>query len=240
MDVALILLALAAVSLIYATVGQAGGTGFLAVMAVAGMAADELRPTALLLNVLAAGYATWRLHVAKSIDWRMLACLALPALPASFLGGLVALDGGIYYAVTGCILLFAAVMMVVRLRPPSATPPAALPAALAGSIAGFVSGVTGVGGGVFLAPAVIMLGWASARQAAALSAPFIFGNSITGLAGALASGQWLADGTALYAVAALARAIVGTAIGQRFMGERATRLVLAAILFAAAIRLLTR
>src|SRR5689334_9342998 len=212
MSIALILLGLTIVSLIYATVGQAGGTGFLAIMAVAGMPAGELRPTALLLNIVAAGYATWRLRATQSIDWRMFAYLALPALPASFLGGLLALDSGIYHAVTGCILLCAATMMVIRFQPPMATPPRPVPAALAGSVAGFVSGVTGVGGGVFLAPAVIVLGWATARQAAALSAPFILGNSITGLAGALAAGQHPAKGVALYAVAALAGAIVGTVI----------------------------
>lgn len=235
-----VVLALVAASLIYATVGQAGGTGFLAIMAVAGMPADELRPTALMLNIVAAGYATWRLHAAQSSNWRTLSYFALPALPASFLGGLVALASGVYYLATGCILLFAAVMMVSRLRPQSPTSPGAIPAAFAGAVAGFVSGITGVGGGVFLAPAVIVLGWATARQAAALSAPFILGNSITGLAGALVAGQRPADGVALYASAALVGAIIGTMIGHRFMGERATRYVLAAILVAAAIRLLTR
>lgn len=240
MTIALILLALAAVSLIYATVGQAGGTGFLAIMAVIGMPADELRPTALLLNIVAAGYATWRLSVARLVDWRLLAQAALPALPAAFLGGLVTLSSGVYYGLTAGFLLFAAAMMVIRAQPVEATSPGVLSVGVVGALAGLASGVTGVGGGVFLAPVVIVLGWATARQAAGLSAPFILGNSITGLAGALAAGQRPADGVELYAVAALAGAIVGTMIGQRFMGERATRYVLAAILIAAAIRLLAR
>lgn len=78
---------LLAVALVYATVGQAGGTAFLAVMAVAAMLVSELRPTAQALNIVAASYATWRLQAAGAIDWPMLRALALTALPASFIGG---------------------------------------------------------------------------------------------------------------------------------------------------------
>lgn len=235
-----ILLALAAVSLIYATVGQAGGTGFLAIMALGGMPAAELRPTALILNIVAASYSTWHLHVTRAIDWRLVARVAIPALPASFLGGLVALDSGVYCALTGIILLLAAAMMVITLRAVAVVPPGPVSAGVVGGVAGFVSGMTGVGGGVFLAPAMIGLSWVTARQAACLSAPFILGNSISGLAGAIAAGQRPSDDVALYAVAAVAGAVIGTMIGQRFMGERATRYVLAAVLIVAGVRLLSR
>jgi len=235
-----VLLALAGVSLIYATVGQAGGTGFLAVMALIGMPAAELRPTALVLNIVAASYSTCHLLVVRAIDWRLLAGVAIPALPASFLGGLVAFDGASYHALAGAILLIAAVMMMIRLSDTAVVVPAPLAAGLLGGVAGFASGLTGVGGGVFLAPAMIGLGWATAKQAAGLSAPFILGNSITGLAGALAAGQRPSGDVALYAVAAVAGAIVGTLIGRRFMGERATRYVLAAVLVVASIKLLAR
>lgn len=231
---------LAAVSLIYATVGQAGGTAFLAVMAIMGFPATELRPTALTLNIVAAGYATWRLHVAGAIDWRLLAFVGLPSLPTAFLGGLVALDSGVYYTLTGCILLVAAVLMVTRRSAARFRSPGNFTATLVGGAAGLASGLTGVGGGVFLAPAMIGLGWLTARQAAGLSAPFILGNSITGLAGATAVGQRASAAVGFYALAALAGAAAGTLIGQRFMSERATRYVLAAILAFAGIKLLVR
>lgn len=240
MHVIVVLLALAAVSLIYATVGQAGGTGFLAVMAFAGMPAEQLRPTALSLNIVAAGYATWRLQVERAIEWPLLLRAVVPSIPAAFLGGLVTLESRIYYTLTGCLLLFAAAMMVVRLRPAQATHSPMLGMGVVGALAGFASGVTGIGGGVFLAPAVVGLGWVTARQSAALSAPFILANSIAGLAGALLAGLQPAPGTPLFAVAALAGAVVGTMIGLWFMSERATRAVLAVILAAAALRLLTR
>ncbi len=240
MHVVAVLLALAVVSLIYATVGQAGGTGFLAVMAFAGMPADQLRPTALSLNVVAAGYATWRLHMERSIDWPLLLRAVGPALPAAFVGGLITLESGLYYSVTGCLLLFAAAMMVVRLGPAQRTTMPLLGMGVVGAVAGFASGVTGIGGGVFLAPVIIGLGWVTARQSTGLSAPFILANSVAGLLGALLAGLQPALETPLFAIATLAGAVVGTAIGLRFMSERATRATLAIVLVAAALRLLTR
>ena len=88
---------IACVSLLYATVGQAGGTAFLAIMAFAAFPADEMRPTALLLNIVAAGCATWRLHRSGAIDHRMLLKVTIPSLVTAFAGGLLVLDAPVYF-----------------------------------------------------------------------------------------------------------------------------------------------
>jgi len=90
---------------------------------------------------------------------------------------------------------------------------------------------------VFLAPILIALHWASPRQTAALSAPFILANSIVGLAGAVYVGQVPAAQTWQYALAALAGAMIGTTVGLRWLSQRMTRYTLAAILVAAGIQL---
>ena len=82
-----------------------------------------------------------------------------------------------------------------------------------GAVVGLISGLTGVGGGVFLAPILIALRWASPKQTAALSAPFILANSAVGLVGVLFAGQLPSSHFFLYAAAALGGAVVGTAIG---------------------------
>lgn len=238
-------LALLAISAVYASVGQAGGTGFLAIMAVSGVPVDQLRPTALAMNVVAAAYTTWRLHVAGLIDWRGLTTLAVPALPAAFIGGLIALSPGVYTTMTGALLLVAATLMVLR-------PKEALWAGgrlsrrstlagwtTLGAAAGLLSGLSGIGGGVFVAPALIVLGWARSRDAVGLSAPFILGNSITGLAGALLSGQQLAPAFPLFAAVALLGAALGVVFTRR-LSERAIRLVLVGIVSIAGLRLLSR
>lgn len=234
--------AIAAVALLYATAGQAGGTAFLAAMALAGVAPEQMRPTALLLNIVAAGYATFWLQRDGAIEWRLLARFVAPALPAAFVGGLIVLDGPVYVVLTALLLFIAAALMLLRRRA-DGVPARAIgtgPALLAGGATGLLAGLTGIGGGVFLAPLVIALGWAAPRLAAALSPPFILANSLVGLAGALAAGQRVAPGITAYAIAALAGAALGSAIGTRFMSDRLTRYGLALILLVAGTRLLLR
>jgi uncharacterized membrane protein YfcA len=227
------------VSLLYATAGQAGGTAFLAVMAFSAFPAIEMRATALLLNIVAAGYATWQLHRRATIDRKMLLPLMVPSVVAAFLGGLVVLGGHAYFVLTGLLLVAAAAPMVFKQTIETVEAHAVRrgPAAAVGAGAGFVSGLTGVGGGMFLSPLLIVLGWASAKQAARLSPPFILCNSIVGLGGVLLAGQRLAPATALYSLGALSGAVIGTAIGLRWMSERSTRYILAVILLFAGIRL---
>jgi uncharacterized membrane protein YfcA len=228
------------ISALYATVGQAGGTAFLAVMAVSSFPASEMRPTSLLLNIVAASYSTWRLHRRGTIDWSTLKPIAFASLPAAFMGGLVVLDARVYLVTTGCILLMAAVLMVVRRdrdeRPPTGVP--FVPALLTGAGVGLIAGLTGVGGGVFLAPALILSGWISPQRTAAISAPFILANSVVGFAGALVAGQEPASHAWIYMVATLCGTIVGTAVHLRWMSQSATRYILAAILIIAGYRLL--
>jgi hypothetical protein len=233
---------MACVSLLYATAGQAGGTAFVAVMAVAAFPAAEMRPTALLLNVIAAGYATWRLHQNAAIDRKVLVLVTIPSMVTAFGGGLLVLRGQVYFALTGLVLVAAGVLMIVgrgadSIEAKSVTP---FPAGLAGAASGFLSGLSGVGGGVFLTPLIIALGWASPKRAAALSPPFILCNSAVGLVGVLIAGQKLTSDASLYAVAALAGAVIGSTIALNWMSERATRYVLAAILLFAGLRLLLR
>lgn len=227
-------------SLIYATAGQAGGTAFLAVMAFAAVPPELMRPTSLALNVLVAGYATWRLHRAGAIDWPLLKTLVLTSAPAALVGGLIVLPGRTYLALTGCLLLLAAGLMVLRPNGDAGRGHHAGRAAVlsVGAGTGFLSGLTGVGGGVFLAPLLILLGWTSPRQAVGLSAPFILVNSALSFGGAFVAGQRTATGIALYALATLVGAIAGTSIGLRWMSQTTTRWVLALILLFAGTRLL--
>jgi len=228
------------VSLLYATAGQAGGTAFIAVMALASFPASEMRPTALFLNVIAAGYGTFRLYKSARIDLRALAILTPPSIVAAFVGGLLVLKSQNYFVLTGLLLLAAGVLLVFKTKADSVDPRTlpVVPAALAGAVSGLLSGVTGVGGGVFLTPLLVTFGWASPKRAAAISPPFILCNSAMGLAGVLVAGQRPSPDAPLYAIGALAGAVLGSAIATRRMSERNTRFVLAAILLFGGLRLL--
>ena len=200
-DIMLTLL-FSAISLLYATVGQAGGTAFLALMALASFPPGEMRPTALLLNIVAASYSTWLFNRGSLVEWTKLRPLLYASVPTALAGGFIVLDEHIYKTVTGLVLLSAAAVLALR-RAHDDAPDRAAPlwgAVGTGAAVGFVSGITGVGGGVFLAPLLIALRWASPRQTAALSAPFIWANSVVGLGGALWAGQSASADTWLYAL----------------------------------------
>jgi hypothetical protein len=238
--ITVLVLLFGAISLLYATVGQAGGTAFLALMAFAAFPPSEMRPTALALNIVAAAYSTWVFNRKRVVDWSKLKPLLLSSLPGAFIGGLIVLDEHLYKTTTGVVLLLAGVTMIFRRErvdePDHETP--VWGACVTGAIVGLISGLTGVGGGVFLAPLLIALNWASPRQTAALSAPFILLNSIVGLMAVLYAGQFPSTHLASYAAGALGGAIAGTAIGLRWFSQATTRYVLAAILLAAGLQLL--
>ena len=229
-----------AVSLLYATVGQAGGTAFLAVMAFASFPSNEMRPTALLLNIVAATYSTWLFNRGSLVDWAKLRPFLLASLPTALVGGFIVLDERFYKTVTGLILLFAATILALR-RADDSKPDRPIwfwGAISIGAAVGFVSGLTGVGGGVFLAPILIASHRASPKQTAALSAPFILANSVVGLAGALYAGQAPTADTWLFVLAALAGAMIGAIVGLRWLSQTTTRYILAVILGAAGVQLL--
>jgi hypothetical protein len=228
------------ISLLYATVGQAGGTAFLALMAFANFPASEMRPTALALNIVAATYSSWIFKRKRGIDWQKLRPLLLSSLPMALAGGFIVLDEHVCKTATGVALLLAGATTILWREPaPDQDHDTPIWGTLSmGAVVGLVSGLTGVGGGIFLAPALIALGWASPKQTAALSPPFILLNSVVGLVGVLRVGQTPPSHFALYAMAALLGAIIGTAIGLLWLGQIATRLVLAGILIAAGIQVM--
>lgn len=230
----------AIVSLLYATVGQAGGTAFLALMAFASFPPSQMRPTALLLNIVAATYSTWLFNRGGFVDWKKLRPLVFASVPTALVGGFTVLPQHIYDAITGIVLLAAAAMLLVG-RNMGTTQDRAAPiwgTIAAGAGVGLVSGLTGVGGGVFLAPILIAMRWASPKQTAALSAPFIWVNSAVGLVGAIYAGQLPSPQTWQYALGAVAGAMIGTTLGLRWLSETTTRYVLAAVLGAAGIQLI--
>jgi uncharacterized membrane protein YfcA len=227
---------------VYTAVGQAGASGYIAAMALLGVPAEVMKPLALSLNVLVASYATWRLGRAGWLAWPALWPFLLGSVPLACLGGAVTLPGAFYRMVVGGVLVFAGVRLF---RPPAASdqgelarkPPMA-GAVVAGAAIGLLAGLTGIGGGIFLTPLLLFLGWAQPRQAAGLSAPFILVNSAAALAGNIPSLTNLPPQTPIYAVAALAGAVLGTHMATRVLSPLALRRILAVILLATGVKLM--
>src|SRR5688500_16595949 len=154
--------AILVVAVLYASVGHAGASGYIAVMALAGVAPSVIRPNALLLNIAVALIATWQFSRAGYFSWRRLWPFALLAVPASFLGGYLDVPTAVFKILVGLVLLGSAVRLVATPRNPTREP-AQVPIAIGlvcGAFLGLLAGLTGTGGGIFLTPLLVIAGWA--------------------------------------------------------------------------------
>ena len=186
--VALLAAGMLVAAFVYASVGHGGASAYLAVMALAGVAPQEMRPIALVLNVVVSALATYKFHRAGHFRWRLLWPFAVTSIPAAYAGGAITLPGHAYKTIVGVVLVYAAWQLWRSARAGEEMrevkePPLGV-AMLIGAALGLLSGLTGVGGGIFLSPLLLIAGWAGTKQTSAVAAPFILVNSIAGLAGA--------------------------------------------------------
>ena len=284
---------------IYASVGHAGASAYLAVMALAGFSPGVMRPTALALNVIVAIVATHRFYTARCFAWRTLWPYVLGSVPLAFIGGMIQLPASVYRPVLGVVLLFAAGRMAVSQRwfqrAKRSEGPSPLPLSLegrggiseppplsrslegrggreersaqrtlrespssrgerespsavrrppfstsvgVGAALGFLSGLTGVGGGIFLSPLLLIARWAEVRETAGLSAAFILLNSIAGLLGAPGSLRSVPPAFPIWAIAVLVGGIVGSNLGSRHIPPAVLKRLLAFVLLVAAAKML--
>jgi uncharacterized protein len=236
--------ALAIVATLYSAVGQAGGTGYVALMGLAGFAPALIKPTALALNVLVSAIGCVRFYRLGLLTWRSAYPFAVLGLPFSLLGGALRLPPSAYQPVVGALLLIAGAQMVHSVRPAKpldrAAPdaPPFLGSLLVGGIIGLVSGVTGVGGGIFLAPLVLSLGSATTRQTAAISVVFNLVNSAAALAGTWATLALLPARLPLWLISVGVGGLLGSWMGALHLNPRTLRLLLAFLLLAAGGRMI--
>lgn len=233
---ALILLA----ALLYSSVGHAGASGYLAAMALLGIAPDVMKPTALALNILVALIATTRFYRAGAFSWRLFWPLAIASTPCAYLGGLLTLPGHWYKILVGAVLLYAAWRSFQgAAQPGSENRTVALPVLFAvGAGLGLLSGLTGVGGGIFLSPLLLLLRWADTRTIAGVSAAFILLNSIAGLLGVMTTSPTLPAALPLWAMAAIMGGFIGAGYGSKQFGNATLRRLLAVVLVIAGIKMI--
>ena len=226
---------------LYASVGHGGATIYLAILTIAGVPIAPLVPTILLWNILAAGIAFVTFRRAGHLRTELLLPLVVTSVPMAYVGGLVPLSGHVQAWVLAVALLAgAARLLLVR---PTAQPVAARatawrwPLSLAlGAVLGFLAGTTGIGGGIFLSPALFFLGWATIREAGTVASAFIVVNSLAGLAAKLplTPVDWPAFGVVAGAV--LVGAVAGSHLGARRLPARTLQVLLGVVLLVASVR----
>lgn len=227
-------------ALLYASVGHAGASGYLAAMALVGVSADVMKPSALVLNLLVSSIGTVAFARAGAFSWRLFWPFALGAAPLAYFGGAITLSGVWYKPLVGIVLLVSAVRLLMGKLTDAEDPqpPPIWLCVLLGAGIGFLAGLTGTGGGIFLTPLLLLMRWARAKEAAGVSVAFILVNSLAGLTGKPSSLSHLPPQLWLWALAAVLGGSLGAILGSKRLPPPSLRRLLALVLLIAAAKLL--
>lgn len=228
------------VAFLYASVGHGGASGYLALMAIYGFAPDVMKPTALLLNLFVSLTAFIQFYRGKHFRWKIFLPLALASIPMAFAGGMINLESAIYKKILGVLLVITVLrfFFVTRKEEEPTGKPDLTWSVILGAGIGFLSGLIGIGGGIILSPILLLLRWTNQKQTAAISAMFIFVNSLSGLFGQVTKGIRLSTDMWLLVIIAFAGGLLGAWFGSLKFRQEVLRYTLASVLAVAALKLL--
>ncbi len=184
----MILLSLAffGVAWLYGSVGFGGGSAYLSLLVLQGLGHEQLPLVSLTCNILVAGTSFFHYRRRGHFSWPLFWPFMLGSLPFAYWGGRLPIDKKLFLLILGLSLLAAALRLLITV--PANTherKPAFFVQLGIGAVIGFVSGLVGIGGGIFLSPIMLSLGWGKAKEVAAIASAFILVNSLAGLCG-----QW--------------------------------------------------
>jgi uncharacterized membrane protein YfcA len=226
---------------LYSSVGHGGASAYIAAMALFSVAPEVMKPTALALNLIVAGFGTYRYWRWGLTNWRLVLAFAITATPAAFIGGGIHLPGIYYKPLVGLLLWAAAARLLWQPRRLADRPvkgPRLVLTLPAGAVLGLLAGLTGTGGGIFLSPLIILNAWEEPRRTSGVVAAFILLNSLAGLAGNVTSVGHLPHELPWFLAAVGAGASLGTWLGVERVPRPWLLRILGAVLLIAGAKLL--
>ena len=231
------------IAILSAMVGHAGASAYLATMALAGLAPAEMKPIALLLNIVVASIATSIYLRRGCFRWDVFWPFAASSIPCAFLGGALPVHNTLYKILVGLALVFTAVRFLLGTQKKQATDapcrrPRLTTALLVGSGIGLLSGLTGVGGGIFLSPLLLTRRWSAPRITSGIVAAFILLNSVAGLLGHHLTTHQLPPHIGIWALAVGGGGWLGATVGAGCLPARQIYYALSVLLLIAGIKLM--
>lgn len=221
MDSSLFLLlpVLAIIAFLYSSVGHGGASGYLAVMAIVGISPPLMKSSALIMNLAVSLFSFYGFYRAGFFKWKIFLPFSIASIPMAYLGGTMTLSDSIYKKILAvCILVSIARLLYQFKREEIENREVSIWAGLiAGGVIGLVSGMIGIGGGIILSPLMLLMKWAKLKETAAVSALFIFVNSLSGLYGQIVKGGFQIPENLQWAILAT---IFGGILGSYFGSQK--------------------
>ena len=228
------------VSLLYASVGHGGASGYLALMALFSFSTEIMKPTALLLNLCVSGIAFYHFYKSGYFKIKLFYPFAISSIPFAFLGSMIKIDPSLYKNTLGVLLIFAVFKMlnIIKNQKEIQKKIKLYQGLFFGCCIGFFSGMIGIGGGIILTPIILLFHWGNMKEAAAVSSLFIWVNSAAGFTGHLIGGFLISPQMFFLVGLAIIGGFVGSYWGSKKINEEKLRYVLAFVLTLASIKLI--
>ena len=228
------------VAFLYSSVGHGGASGYLALMALFSITPDVMKPTALLLNLFVSLTSFIQFYRGKHFNWKIFLPFAITSVPMAFVGGMISVDDYVYKKILGLLLIIPIVRFLFfgNIKVEEIKKPNFILSLIIGAAIGFLSGLIGIGGGIILSPVLLLLKWADMKKTAAISAIFIFVNSLSGLAGQLQKGINFSTDMYAYVAVAFVGGLCGAYFGSLKLNQNFLKYLLAIVLIIASYKLL--
>lgn len=228
------------VAMLYSSVGHGGASGYLALMAIYAFTPDVMKPTALILNLFVSLTSFIQFYRGEHFKWKIFLPLAIASIPMAFIGGLIIMEASVYKKILGSLLFIPVIRFLFFANVPDdeLKKSNVIVSVLIGCFIGFLSGLIGIGGGIILSPILLLLKWTNQKQTAAISALFIFVNSLSGLAGQLIKGINISPDMLSYVAVAFAGGLCGAYLGALRFNQNVLKNTLAVVLMMAGWKLI--
>jgi uncharacterized membrane protein YfcA len=228
------------VAFLYSSVGHGGASGYLALMALFSFTPEIMKPTALLLNLFVSLTSFIQFYRGKHFNWKLFLPFAIGSVPMAFLGGMKTPNEVLYKKVLGVLLIIPIIrfLFFANIKVEELKKSTFVLSVLIGAVIGFLSGLIGIGGGIILSPVLLLLKWADMKQTAAISALFIFVNSLSGFIAQLLKGINFNADMYAYVAIAFVGGICGAYFGSLKFKHTVLQYLLAFVLIIASYKLL--
>lgn len=237
----LLLFLLAIVAFLYSSVGHGGASGYLAVMAMVGVAPIMMKQSALVMNLAVSLFSFIGFYKAGYFRLKLFVPFVIASIPMAFLGGTMTLPDSIYKKILA-VCVFISIIRLLYQFEENKEPNREIPlwaGLLSGGTIGILSGLLGIGGGIILSPLMLIMRWSKLKETAAVSALFIFVNSLSGLYGQIQKGGFnLTSDLQAAVIATVIGGLLGSYFGSQKFNSKTLKYLLALGLTIAGLKLL--